>query len=70
MKKHLPTLIALVACLMAAVSLIHVADLREQVCSLRHELDQQDSNLRNEFSSFRMSVNDRLEQQASLLSDF
>ncbi|MBQ3077593.1 MAG: hypothetical protein IJC43_07025 [Clostridia bacterium] len=70
MKKHLPTLIALFACLMAVLSLIHVADLHEQVRSLRHELDQQDSNLRNEFSSFRMSVNDRLEQQASLLSDF
>lgn len=68
MKKHLPTILTVVACILAAFCLMRVLDLEQQVNRMNSDLSGDINLLRDSVNGISGNIRDAIEQQANLLS--
>ena len=70
MKKRFPTILSAIACVLAIFCLMQIHDLKNQVSALQNQLDNQDTQFREQMGAFVSQVESALEAEASILSSY
>lgn len=68
MKKHIPTIVSLVSCLMTLLCLFHISALENRLYSLQNNFTNMQSILRDDIRNISVSVKNSVEEGNNLLS--
>ena len=67
MKKHLPTGIAIIACILVIACLVQIADLKTRLSNVQNNLANQISGIQSSVNNIQGNIWNAMEEQASLL---
>lgn len=70
MNKRFPTILSAIACVLAIFCLMQISELKHRVTSLQNQLNNQDTQFREQMGAFTSQVESALEAEASILSSY
>lgn len=68
MKQYLPILISVISCAVALLCMLRISSLESQMNSLKNDMNNNMTMIRNDVLAMNGSIDDKLEEKASLLS--